>query len=108
MLQLKARLGHSFTRDTFETLFYSCPSSLFDLKIACQISRETVRYSRDPVVGDWDYNQGPLVLRDTPLLHLKSLDIPVMPLRDLALVYGTVFRQCPALEPLALPKIQSQ
>ena len=103
VLQLKTQPGHSFTRHAFESLFYSCPASLVDLKIACQISGETARHSRDPVAGDWDYDQGPLVLRDTPLLHLKSLDIPVMPLQDLAQVYGTVLGQCPTLESLELP-----
>lgn len=103
VLQLRTQSGHSLTRDAFESLFYTCPASLVDLKITCHISGETVRHSRDPVVGDWDYDQGPLVLRDTPLLHLKSLDIPVMPLRDLAHVYGTVLGQCPALESLELP-----
>ncbi|KAF9120844.1 hypothetical protein BGX30_002925 [Mortierella sp. GBA39] len=105
VLKLKTQPGHSLTRDAFESLFYSCPASLVDLKIACQISRETFWYSRDPVVGDWDYDQGPLVQRGMPLLHLKSLHIPAMPLQDLAQVYGTVLGQCPALESLELPKL---
>ncbi|KAF9275769.1 hypothetical protein BGZ88_002134 [Linnemannia elongata] len=116
VLQLEAQPENSLIRHAFECLFYSCPASLVDLKvscsaslidpkIACLISGDTIQFSRDPVVGDWDYDQGPLVLRDTYLLHLKSLDISMMPLLDLAEVCGTVLGQCPALESLALPKL---
>ncbi|KAK5809257.1 hypothetical protein F5H01DRAFT_323527 [Linnemannia elongata] len=116
VLQLEVQPENSLIRHAFECLFYSCPASLVDLKITCSaslidpkiaslISGDTIQFSRDPVVGDWDYDQGPLILRDTYLLHLKSLDISMMPLLDLAEVCGTVLGQCPALESLTLPKL---
>ncbi|KAG0290281.1 hypothetical protein BGZ96_006282 [Linnemannia gamsii] len=105
VLHLRSQSGDSLSLYAFESLFYSCPTSLVDLKVTCQISGDVSRYSKDLVVGDWGYDEGPLILRDAPLLHLKSLDIPIMPVEDLEQVFGTILGQCPALESLELPKL---
>ncbi|KAF9139334.1 hypothetical protein BG015_002062, partial [Linnemannia schmuckeri] len=78
-LRLSAITNHSFTRRTFETIFYSCPSSLTSLIIARKISRTTGRKMiLDSVKNDWNFEQGPLVLRKSPLLCLRHLSLPTM------------------------------
>jgi hypothetical protein len=109
-LHLQSQQGHFLSRYSLESLFYSCPTSLVDLKVdylrvANQSSGEVSRYSQHPIVGDWDYDQGPMVLRDAPLLYLKSFVISDMPAQDLEQVFGTVVSQCLALESLELPKL---
>ncbi|KAG0306886.1 hypothetical protein BGZ97_000585 [Linnemannia gamsii] len=52
---------------------------------------------------DWDYDQGPLVLRTTPLMRLKTLHVPTMPRPDLSSVLLSLLQHCPSLEQLHLP-----
>lgn len=69
---------------TLETSFLSCPASLFKLKVGhWEEILPPISYdgddALDPIVGDWDFDQGPLVLREgenTPLHGLKRFSIP--------------------------------
>ncbi|KAF9139333.1 hypothetical protein BG015_002061 [Linnemannia schmuckeri] len=104
-LKITTCSGKVFTRREFETFFFSCPPSLVKCHIAntLHITR-TTEGNLDPIMGqDWDYDQGPLVLRTTPLLHLKSLRVPTMPRSELASVLQSLIQHCPSLEHLQLP-----
>ncbi|KAG0376018.1 hypothetical protein BGX24_008388 [Mortierella sp. AD032] len=104
-LRLGAEPISSHSRQAFDTFFFSCPSSLVDLDFVCKIVESKFVYSLDPTLGDWDFDQGPIILRETPLLRLKRLGIPAMHHDDLAPVFRIVLGQCPLLEALAIPNL---
>ncbi|KAG0272360.1 hypothetical protein BGZ95_011902 [Linnemannia exigua] len=104
-LRLGAEPISSHSRQAFDTFFFSCPSSLVDLDFVCRIVESKFVYSLDPTLGDWDFDQGPIVLREVPLLRLKRLGIPAMHHDDLAPVFRIVLEQCPFLEALAIPNL---
>ncbi|KAF9124439.1 hypothetical protein BG015_005089 [Linnemannia schmuckeri] len=98
------RLSCMVTRQDYETLFLSCPSSLVELSLAYKVDGPgSVRVSV-PVTGDWDFDQGPLVLRETPLHHLVYLVLPESSALDMAPVIRTIFGHSPALESIQLPR----
>ncbi|KAF9122612.1 hypothetical protein BGW39_009631 [Mortierella sp. 14UC] len=104
-LRLGAQWSSSHSRQAFDSFFFSCPSSIVDLHFACNIAESKFEYSLDPALGDWDFDQGPLVFREAPLPRLKRIGIPTMPRDDLATVLRTVLEQCPLLEALELPNL---
>lgn len=63
--------------------------------------RPTLRI--DPVIEDWDFDQGPLVLRMTPLRRLKRLALPAMPRLDVAPVVKAFLEHYPAIDTLEMP-----
>ncbi|KAK3827166.1 MAG: hypothetical protein JOS17DRAFT_791941 [Linnemannia elongata] len=77
--------------------------SLFDLNVRrIGVDLRPALYI-DPVKEDWDFDQGPLVLRMSPLLHLKRLALPAMPRLDVAPVAKSFLEHCPAIESLEVP-----
>ncbi|KAG0376012.1 hypothetical protein BGX24_008382, partial [Mortierella sp. AD032] len=86
----------------FDTLFFSCPGSLVEFKIAYLISGTTSAYKLEPVETDWDFDQGPLLLREDPLFKLKRFALSAIS-QDLAPVFRAVLEHCPALEALESP-----
>lgn len=104
-LRLTTHSSRDFSRQVFESFFFSCPASLVRCHIANILHRvlAPVNYL-DPVKGqDWDYDQGPLVPRSTPLSHLKHLRVPPMPRSDLTSVLSPLIQHCPNLESIHLP-----
>ncbi|KAF8929369.1 hypothetical protein BGZ47_001093 [Haplosporangium gracile] len=104
-LRMTTHLGKVFTRREFETFFFSCPASLVRCHIANVLHNTwTADGNLDPIIDqDWDYDQGPLVLHTTPLRHLKSLRVPIMPRSEQASVLQSLIQHCPSLEHLQLP-----
>ncbi|KAG9063301.1 hypothetical protein KI688_004183 [Linnemannia hyalina] len=104
-LRLTTHSSTIFSRQMFETFFFSCPASLVRCHIANALHKAWMPADYlDPVRGqDWDYDQGPLVLRATPLLHLRHLRVPPMPRQDLTSVLTSLMQHCPYLEDLHLP-----
>ncbi|KAF9119105.1 hypothetical protein BGW39_000567 [Mortierella sp. 14UC] len=87
----------------FKTLFLSCPGSLVDFQAAYKVAGAGLDEFHHPCEDDWDFEQGPLVLRQTPLPHLKRLSIPVMPYKVMPLMIRMLLEQSPALETLSFP-----
>ncbi|KAF9141646.1 hypothetical protein BGX30_004386 [Mortierella sp. GBA39] len=60
-----------------------------------------------PEEFEWDYDQGPLVLRQGPLHHLKSIELPLVEsLGEYPSPFlCSIFQHCPALEKLTLPSL---
>lgn len=105
-LQLGTQSNYSLTRQALESFFFSCPISLVHFKVTNKIHGPRIYLSLNPVAGDWDYGHGPLVLRDEPLLRLKSLALPLIPRELMATVYRSLLEHCPALETLELPHLE--
>lgn len=99
-LQLSCMISH----EDYETLFLSCPSSLVELNLAFRVGGPGSVMVSIPATGDWDFDQGPLVLRDTPLPHLVHLVLPGMPATDMAPFIHTILGHTPALESLRFPR----
>lgn len=100
---MEAQENLTHTRQTLEALFFSCPGSLVDLNVRrMRVDLRPALYI-DPIIEDWDFDQGPLVLRMTPLLHLKRLALPAMPRLDVAPVAKSFLEHCPAIEALKVP-----
>ncbi|OAQ24797.1 hypothetical protein K457DRAFT_23715 [Linnemannia elongata AG-77] len=57
----------------------------------------------DPAIEDWDFDQGPLVLRMTPLRRLKRLALPAMPRLDVAPVVKAFLEHYLAIDTLEVP-----
>lgn len=106
-LRLTTHSGKDFSQRVFETFFFSCPTSLVRCHIANALYKaRTPANCLDPVRGqDWDYDQGPLVLRTTPLPHLKHLRVPPIPRSNLTSVLQFLLQHCPHLENLHLPHL---
>ncbi|KAF9117633.1 hypothetical protein BGW39_001995, partial [Mortierella sp. 14UC] len=92
-----------------EALFFSCPTSLTELYIVPTVEdwHRVRNVQLEPQEGDWDYGQGPLVLRREFFVHLKTFEIPPSysgysesPLCD-------ILEHCPALESLLIPSLKS-
>ncbi|KAK3838914.1 MAG: hypothetical protein J3R72DRAFT_448185 [Linnemannia gamsii] len=94
------------SRCEFETFFLSCQGSLVDFKAAFNLFDSGNNDFHHPREGDWDIGQGPLVLRQTPLPHLKQLFIPEMPSQDMPLAIRALLQHTPALESLSFPYFQ--
>ncbi|KAG0263826.1 hypothetical protein BGZ95_003713 [Linnemannia exigua] len=94
------------SRCEFETFFLSCQGSLVDFKAAFKLSGSGTNDFHHPRKGDWDFSQGPLVLRQTPLPHLKQLFIPDMTHQDMPLAIRSLLEHTPALESLSFPFFQ--
>lgn len=60
----------------------------------------------NPWERDWDYGQGPLVLRKEPLRYLKILDIPSSYAGYQAPLLSRILEHCPALESLSIPSLR--
>ncbi|KAG0274472.1 hypothetical protein BGZ95_009729 [Linnemannia exigua] len=101
-LRLRTHPDRSLTRQSFDALFFSCPGSLVEFKIAYLISGITSAYKLEPVETDWDFDQGPLRLRENPLFQLKRLALSAIS-QDLAPVFCAMLEHCPALEALESP-----
>ncbi|KAG0368509.1 hypothetical protein BGX24_002793 [Mortierella sp. AD032] len=94
------------SRREFETFFFSCQSSLVDFKATYRLSGSGNNDFQHPHESDWDIGQGPLVLRQTPLPHLKQLLIPDMSRQDMPLAIRALLEHTPALESLSFPYFQ--
>ncbi|KAG0290280.1 hypothetical protein BGZ96_006281 [Linnemannia gamsii] len=105
ILKLGTQGNYSLNRQALESFFSSCPTSLVRFKVT-NSNGPSIVLSLHQVAGDWDYGQGPLVLRDEPLLCLKSQAVPLMPRELMAPpVYRSLLEHCPALETLELPHL---
>lgn len=94
-------------RTTLQTFLLCCPRSLAELKIGDWKDKQTfIGEGLNPVAEDWDFDQGPLVLRETALYDVKRLSIPnVMHDEDWAPTLWSILRHCPAVISLQLPII---
>ncbi|KAG0047024.1 hypothetical protein BGZ90_008025 [Linnemannia elongata] len=87
----------------YETMFLSCPSSLVELNLAYRVDGSESVMASIPATGDWDFDQGALVLRDTPLHHLVYLVLPGMTASNMTPFIRTILGHSPALETLRFP-----
>ncbi|KAF9124249.1 hypothetical protein BGX30_001035 [Mortierella sp. GBA39] len=101
-LRLNCLLSHK----EYEAIFLSCPSSLVELTLACSVFSPGSAMVSIPAAGDWDFDQGPLVLRDTPLHHLVYLELPGMAPSDMAPFIHPILGHSPALETLKFPRFE--
>ncbi|KAG9063360.1 hypothetical protein KI688_004242 [Linnemannia hyalina] len=97
------RLSCSISHKAYEAIFFSCPSSLVELTLAYSVDSPGSATVSIPAAGDWDFDQGPLVLRDTPLHHLVYLALPGMAASDMAPFIHTILGHSPALKTLKFP-----
>ncbi|KAG0376015.1 hypothetical protein BGX24_008385 [Mortierella sp. AD032] len=99
-LRLGARRRGSIHRQSLEALFFCCPESLVEFNVTSSYADRTASLNMNPLKRDWDFRQGPLVLRETPLLHLKRLVMTSVVDKDLARVFRSFLEHAPALEAL--------
>ncbi|KAK3838952.1 MAG: hypothetical protein J3R72DRAFT_448271 [Linnemannia gamsii] len=99
-LRLGARRRGSIHRQSLESLFFCCPESLVEFNVTSSYADHTASFNMNPLKRDWDFRQGPLVLRETPLLHLKRLVMTSVVGKDLARVFRSFLEHAPALEAL--------
>ncbi|KAK3838958.1 MAG: hypothetical protein J3R72DRAFT_448285 [Linnemannia gamsii] len=100
--RLGLRSNQSIRRSVLETLFLSCSSSLIDLDFSELCVSAKVTHSIEPKKDDWDFDQGPLVLRAEPFPNLKRLAFPLVPSKDAYLLVRSFLKFCPAVETLSL------
>ncbi|KAF9335867.1 hypothetical protein BGZ91_010297 [Linnemannia elongata] len=89
-----------------EVIFFSCPGSLEELYMLSLMEDREKILQLDPWKCDWDYGQGPLVLRKGPLRYLKILDIPSSYAGYQAPLLCRILEHCPALESLSIPSLR--
>lgn len=97
------RLSCVLSYKNYETMFLSCPSSLVELDLAYRVDGPGFSMASIPAAGDWDFDQGPLVLRDTPLHRLMYLVLPGMTASNMTSFIHTILGHSPALETLRFP-----
>jgi hypothetical protein len=97
-----------FTRDLVQLLFLSCPASLGEFTVSGMVLAMTEDIDVSPKRLDWDFDQGPLVLRQDPLHHLSTLELPSVDssFNYNAAIFCSILRHCPALKDLTLRSIQ--
>ncbi|KAG0373304.1 hypothetical protein BGX24_011882 [Mortierella sp. AD032] len=96
------------TRSVLEILFFSCPSSLVDLDFSKLGVSITTTPSIDPKMGDWDFDQGPLILRAEPFPNLKRLALPLVPSKggfsgSIKNIIEDIDQLCPFLSRVSFP-----
>jgi hypothetical protein len=98
------------TLQALTMLFFSCPCSLTEFDISRQNEVVLGNDSLDPEESDWDFDQGPLVIRREPLLHLTTLRLPkVHSHGDFpGPILSSILEHCPALKILAMPFITAK
>ncbi|KAG0366663.1 hypothetical protein BGX24_003602 [Mortierella sp. AD032] len=101
--RLGLRSNRSIRRSVLKTLFLGCPSSLVDLDFSELCVGAKVTHPIDPKMDDWDFDQGPLLLRAEPFPNLKKLALPLNPSKEAYLVVRSFLEYCPAVEILSLP-----
>lgn len=92
------------TAQVFRMLFFSCPKSLVELKLWSNLDESQESMNLNPEESDWDFEQGPLELRQQPLYCLKTLELPLgtstyYPVSLLC----SILQHCPVLQSLHLP-----
>ncbi|KAK3847907.1 MAG: hypothetical protein J3R72DRAFT_431045 [Linnemannia gamsii] len=109
-LQLTDPTRTSFNLQVIRMLFFSCPCSLVEFTLSGTLDIEKRDMNLDPEESEWDYDQGPLVLRQEPLHHLKSIKLPLVENQGeySAHFLHAIFQHCPALENLTLPSLGEQ
>ncbi|KAF9122720.1 hypothetical protein BGW39_009551 [Mortierella sp. 14UC] len=93
------------TLQVVRMLFFSCPGSLVKFALSGTVDMEKGDMNLDPEESEWDYAQGPLVLRQEPLHHLRSLELPLIefPGKYPTPFLHSILQHCPAVENLTLP-----
>ncbi|KAF9090515.1 hypothetical protein BGX29_011429 [Mortierella sp. GBA35] len=105
-LRLSTYRNSTSPSDVPATLFFSCPDSLVDFELTHSSPVFRTGAALDPVKGDWDFYQGPLVLRQVAPPHLKSFRVSHM-LSDVAVsILRPILQGCRALESLQLPELE--
>jgi hypothetical protein len=98
----------NFSLQVFEKLFFSCPPSLVEFSVCGSIDMSTEDMDLDPYKNDWDYDQGPLLLRKETLRRLKSLQLPSIDGQTgrSGPFLSSILQHCPALEEATLPPLR--
>ncbi|KAG0379423.1 hypothetical protein BGX24_000446 [Mortierella sp. AD032] len=109
ILKLNALQQCELSSRVLEALFFSCPPSLEELYIVPIVEDEDRmrNVQLDPQEGDWDYGQGPLVLRRKNFHHLKTLEMPSSYSGFLESPLCSILEYCPTLEYLIVPSLKS-
>ncbi|KAK3838955.1 MAG: hypothetical protein J3R72DRAFT_492835 [Linnemannia gamsii] len=90
-------------RDISRTISKLCLLKILQLRLLA--SHGAFTPTLDPVKGEWDFYQGPLIMRNEPLIQLKRLTLPSMCTTSMSRIYFNILRQCPSLETLEMPCI---
>ncbi|KAF9088347.1 hypothetical protein BGX23_007422 [Mortierella sp. AD031] len=86
-------------------IVFSCPASLVELIFKSVFATPSNNGLPDPVGGDWDFEQGPLTLREEPLYQLKTLQFPALFTGYQSPFLCSILEHCPALEHLRIPSL---
>lgn len=105
-LATQSRLFYSEKRGVLQAIIFSCPVSLGQLFLTnIYMTCTNPPPAMDPVEGDWDFDQGPLIMATEPLPRLKRLTLPSMPRADLRAVLQLFLGRCHTVEVLELPTL---
>ncbi|KAF8936184.1 hypothetical protein BGZ47_009624 [Haplosporangium gracile] len=106
-LQLNSLVPNELSPRALEAIFFSCPAPLEELYIHLIMEDDDQTLRLEPLKGDWDYRQGPVVLRKEPLHWLKTLEIPSSYTGYQAPLLCSILEHCPALESFPVPSLRN-
>lgn len=106
-LATQSHLFYAKQREVLQAIFFSCPTSLVQLFLKhMQVAYSNPLPTMDPVEGDLDFDQGPLIMTTEPLPRLKRLSLSCRPHVDLVADLQLLLRRCRTVEVLELPHLQ--